>query len=805
MLILDDVNHLSQLENLAGSRGWFGHGSRIIITTRDADLLRSHLVDKKGPPGVDEIYEIKPMSHVESHQLFCQKLFRGDPPTMRFLELIKSVIIYANGLPLALCVLGSFFSGLRKIEWEVALKMLKKDSNNDIFKVLRLSYDALNHVEKTIFLDIACFFNMWGKDEVTQILESRGLEATAGMKNLIDKSLLVEIELGNIKYIEMYDLVQEMGRLIVSDEWPDDLGRRSRLWCSHDIDLVLKRNMGTEATKCVVLPFTFEKDEANWNPASFLRMKLLQLLIISCNFSLPRGLMGLPWTLKVLHWYGYPSEALPSTEEMDQLVYLKMQNSKIKRLSIDTQSMYELKILDLSHSRNLLQTPNFLRFQNLKRLLLEGCISLVEIHSSLGQLPFLVELNLKDCLNLKFLPKKLETNSLEEFVISGCIQVINLPEFGEEMKKLITLDVKETSIAELPESLGSLTSVETLDLMGCQNLVGLPQNFHKLKCLKVLDISGCSSIFKLPENLIENEALEKLDASETNIVERHSFAKGLTLPAAIFNIVTLTELDFSYCNIVDGIIPNDLSGLSSLQRLDLSGNEFVSLPDGCVSNILNLKYLYLNSCPKLRFLPQPSPGLHLMDAGECGSLRTLSDKKLLHLFTSIEQDGQHADGSKRIASFSVTIPGSEIPSWFENQNNLPLNEKHVPFVTIDIPEGEWLGIGLCTLIDENICLPRWGFDFKAFDGKYVCCPGRAREHEKEIKSSHLWIVFWKIKEEHGDELRRQYSQIRLKFCTNWEQPPSRSVDIHSVKCGGRLICIGDRMIDDARMANMLKD
>ncbi|KAI9071691.1 hypothetical protein K1719_046350 [Acacia pycnantha] len=169
---------------------------------------------------------------------------------------------------------------------------VEKRFKNDIFEVLRLSYEALNDETKTIFLDIACFFNMWGKDEVTEILESCGLEATTGMKSLIDKSLLAEIELGNIKYIEMHDLVQEMGRLIFYDESPRYLGKRSRLWYSHDIDQVLYKKMGTEVTKGVVLPFTYEQDEANWHPKSFLRMCWLQLLIISCNFSLRHDLEG---------------------------------------------------------------------------------------------------------------------------------------------------------------------------------------------------------------------------------------------------------------------------------------------------------------------------------------------------------------------------------------------------------------------------------------------------------------------------------------------------------------------------------
>lgn len=90
---------------------------------------------------------------------------------------------------------------------------------------------------------------------------------------------------------------------------------------------------GTKAIQGVVLPHNFEKDEVCWHPEALSNLPCLQLLIISCNFGLSLGLKGLPRTVRVLHWYGYPVEALPSTERLDQLVYLKMQNSKIKRLS----------------------------------------------------------------------------------------------------------------------------------------------------------------------------------------------------------------------------------------------------------------------------------------------------------------------------------------------------------------------------------------------------------------------------------------------------------------------------------------
>ena len=51
LLVLDDVDKLDMLNMLAREHDWFGPGSRIIITTRDMQVLNTH--------GVDEIYEVK--------------------------------------------------------------------------------------------------------------------------------------------------------------------------------------------------------------------------------------------------------------------------------------------------------------------------------------------------------------------------------------------------------------------------------------------------------------------------------------------------------------------------------------------------------------------------------------------------------------------------------------------------------------------------------------------------------------------------------------------------------------------------
>ncbi|XP_054814887.1 TMV resistance protein N-like [Prosopis cineraria] len=826
LLILDDVSSIDQLESLAGSMEWFGAGSRVLITTRDVHLLRLH--------HVDSIYEVTPMNKDESLQLFHLKAFtRDQADDQDLLEKSKLVISYAEGLPLALCVLGSFFCGRSADEWEKSLDMLKEDSNNQIFKILKISYDALSPKEKAIFLDIACFFNIWGKDEVTEILESSGLPATIGIPNLIKKSLLDEVEVGYSKYIKMHNLIQDMGRSIVREESPVHVERRSRLWSTEDIVQVLERDSGTDAIEGIVLPFSYDNGRTDWNPNAFSNMSRLRILIISSsiNVCLPFGLKDLPCKLKVLDWHECPLQTLPLDEEVRKLVHLRMKNSKIKRLWHGGKQMENLKFLDLSHSKQLTEAPQFSRFQKLERLVLEGCKELVQIDPSLGQLKSLVEVNLKDCKNLKSLPRELEMASLREFVLCGCTKVKKLPNFGECMKNLLVLDVKETNIAELPESLGSLTNLETLDLRGCQNLVSLPHNIQKLKCLKVLDISNCSNLSKLPKSLNGNKALEKLDASGTTITEvpssigsleklkilslhglkkptskswikRYSFPKGLKLPTSIFSIKSLEELDLSQCNIHDGFLPNDLNGMSSLWKLDLSGNNFTNLPTGCISKLLNLRFLYLNSCPRLQLLPKPSPGLDLMDARGCTSLPTLSEERLLHLFASIDQGGQYAEwkphrlnanswASLSIKTFSVTIPGSEIPLWFQSQKSICQDKEYESSIIVDVPPSDWLGFALCTVLendmfystteaDQNVFCWRYYFVKASYD-KFVFLQGRDRKLEKPINFPHLWILFGQIGKQTCSSLSMDYSRFHLKF------DAERKDGLNYVRCGWRVM------------------
>jgi hypothetical protein len=244
ILVLDDVDQSIQLEKLAGNANWFGLGIKIIIATRDKHLLTAH--------GVDSTYQVNELDDNEALQLFSWHAFKSDEPSNDFVELVKEVISYAGGLPLALVVLGSDLFGKYLHEWKSALYRFKRIPNKKFQEILRISYDGLEDTVKDISLDIACFFKGEELDHVSKILDKRGFFPDYGIKVLMDKSLIYVDDHKYIKYwpnpvksyksLGMRDLLQEMGREIIRQESPKELGKRSRLWFHEDVCHVLEKN-----------------------------------------------------------------------------------------------------------------------------------------------------------------------------------------------------------------------------------------------------------------------------------------------------------------------------------------------------------------------------------------------------------------------------------------------------------------------------------------------------------------------------------------------------------------------------------
>jgi len=227
-IVLDDVDGEDQLEALAGSHGWFGEGSRIIITSRDRHLLNRY---------VDDTYEVKVLNDNEALQLFSWKAFKKPHPEENYVQLSKDVVNYAKGLPLALEVFGSSLFGRRMDFWISARDLLKENPNSEILDKLKISFDGLDDLQQKLFLDIACFFNGANINNITHKLESFGYYPNINIEVLADKSL-ISISCGRLW---MHDLLRKMGQKIVHDE-SEEPGRRSRLCHDKDVIRVLKND-----------------------------------------------------------------------------------------------------------------------------------------------------------------------------------------------------------------------------------------------------------------------------------------------------------------------------------------------------------------------------------------------------------------------------------------------------------------------------------------------------------------------------------------------------------------------------------
>ena len=235
LIVFDDLDGPYQLDQLID---WFGIGSRIIITSRDRQVLKSI--------GVDATYNLKGLNDDEAFQLFCMHAFKKSPSTQNKTELSKRVINFVGGIPLALKVVGSRLCSKSIEEWEGTFDKLQKILDKDIVSVLKISYDALEDTEKDIFLDIACYFKGENVDFVKGILNGCDFFATAGIPVLIDKCLITL----NHDMLYMHDMLQMMAFTIIGTKYSEDPRKGSRLWIADEIYYALKYNrVSTEFLK----------------------------------------------------------------------------------------------------------------------------------------------------------------------------------------------------------------------------------------------------------------------------------------------------------------------------------------------------------------------------------------------------------------------------------------------------------------------------------------------------------------------------------------------------------------------------
>ncbi|XP_059652140.1 disease resistance protein RUN1-like [Cornus florida] len=788
LLILDDVNEQDQLNAVLIMRSWFQQGSKIIITTSNEQLLKAHELHK--------VHKVKGLTDDESFQLFSWHAFGQDHPIEGYMEHTENVVKYCGGLPLALQILGSSLSGRSVDVWESAIKKLEAIPDSQIITKLKISFDSLegDH-DKNLFLDIACFFVGMDQDFVITVLDGCEYYTKVGIDNLI-KRCLVTVNIDN--ELTMHQLLRDMGREIVHRESPKEPSKRSRLCHHKDALNVLIEKTGTEIIEGLILNLHGSNSSEriglgffSWLPVTstlresfstltevdlqtnaFSRMHNLRLLHLN-NVRLAGNYKQFPKKLIWLCWCGFSLEIIPIEFSLGSVVVLDMQNSSLKQVWKGKKFLRSLKILNLSHSHCLTNTPDFSNVPNLERLILKDCMNLIEVHKSIGELGRLVLLDLKDCKNLRELPLEIgRLKSLEYFILSGCSKLYQFPRELGGMESLKMLHADGTAINQ---SLSTTTEVRSW--------------------LSYLWYWG-SGPREIPE---------------------YSISFVLTsLPRS------LTSLCLKDCNLSDDLIPRDLGNLSLLRQLDLSGNPIHSLRES-IKGLTMLQSLVLQDCITLQSLPELPMSLQMLNLRNCRSLKMLinlpnwSSSLLVHLsgcekllesqrLYKLEPIGKidtkimsnlglfsleflknvklafrknmpggryqlfpHVLGLTEFGIFNTYVPGSEVPSWYSfKSTGFPICFKVQP----PSPNLKIDGMNVCVVYTYN---PMAEFDSPP-DPPMTRCSIHVRNRTKRMVWTYwptvigitgniytMWLSHWKIKEELQVDDEVEVSVVLIPF------------------------------------------
>nr|BCM78833.1 candidate crown gall disease resistance protein 4 [Malus hybrid cultivar] len=753
LLILDDVDKLERLKDWIDV-DCFGEGSRVVITTKDRKLLKFY--------GGQWIYEVQKLRYDKALELFSWNAFKRNRPPDDYLSLAQRAIVHAQGLPLALNLIGSHLRNESIDRWQDVLNSYDSYDEKpytDIQIILRKTYDAWDYKLQQVFLDIACFFKGENKDYVLQLLRSSTLNVHQHIIDVLVEKAIIALEHNQIL---MHNLLEKMGKRIVYEESPTEPGRRSRLWHHDDVREVLIDCKGTEKIGGIVVNLP-EPEVITLNAESFSKMENLELFINrDANFS---GRVDyLPNSLRWIDLGGRSIVDIKHTVVLNlssnfhprNLVCFNVPHSGIRHLK-GFKNLAKLTRMNLRGCEFLEKMPDLSGSPNIIELDLSGCTSLVEVDDSVGFLDKLERLNLSKCSKLTRFPTRLGLRSLIWLNLCGCTRLERFPEIEKnKMKSLTYLYIEESGIRELPSSIAYLTGLTNLYADGCelQNVPDLSPN------IRVLNLSYCTSLVEVDDSVGFLDKLERLNLSKCSKLTRFPTRLGLRslisldlrgctrlerfpeieknkmkslkylyigksgireLPSSIAYLTGLLELNAFGCELQN--VP-DLSGSPDIRVLNLSYCTSLVEVDDSVGFLDKLERLHLSGCSKLTRFPTRLGlrSLYELDLGGCRRLESfpeiLNSLKCLYIgesgirelppiayftgFTTLDANGWELQNVKFLPN-GKRVKSDEVSSWMSPDIRLLPDGKKVKFDEVS----SWLSLDLsgCKLSESDFFVP----------------------------------------------------------------------------------------------------
>ena len=287
--------------------------------------------------------------------------------------------------------------------------------------------------------------------------------------------------------------------------------------------------------------------------------------------------------------------------------------------------------------------------------------------------------------------------SLQTLNLAECKSIVELPSCFGNAINLSWLNLYGcSSLVELPSSIGNATNLKILHMDMCTDLVKLPSSIGNLYKLTKFTLKGCSKLEILPTN-INMESLDELNLTECLLLKRfpeistnikHLYLNGTAVeevPSSIKSWSHLDDLHMSYSeNLKES--PHALDIITTLYINDL---EMIEIPLW-VSKISRLRGLKLIGCKKLVSLPQLPDSLSYLEAVNCESLERLdfsfyNPKIYLNFVKCFKLNKEARELIIQTSTDHAVLPGGEVPARFtygaNSGNSMIVNLNHRPLST----------------------------------------------------------------------------------------------------------------------------
>ncbi|GKV31681.1 hypothetical protein SLEP1_g40353 [Rubroshorea leprosula] len=611
VLILDDVWEKFSLRKVGIPDPKAQNGCKVVVTSRSIEVC-SYLSCK--------IVKVQPLSQEESLKLFLNTVGDVVLEVPGLEEILELIVEECAGLPLAIVVIAGSMRGVDDVNvWRNALAELRdhvksvKDSNDEIFKRLRFSFDRLDSLEvKNCFLYCSFFkedylfsrrelIECWIDEGIFDGLPSREAAYDRGHaiidrleKNfLLEKDYIFPLRIA-VDGVKMHDMVRDVAITSIGLEFGYMIKAGMNL-----VELPDEHGWVKDPKKLSLMANNILKVPLSLSP----KCSTLSTLILSSNPNLseiPESFFGEMLTLKVLDLSGTAIETLPnSISELKNLSTLRLQLCKKLKYLPSLANLKGLKKLDL-HRAGIEVLPQGMEMLiSLQYLDLLFCPNLKEIQTgillNLSSLQYLAVCFLRETTIVRNFEevarlKKLETlecnfddiqhfnyfvNKFKDFQSATAYSLVvgsAKDMFRKSKHELVITDCEiEEECIVLPNKLEDLwimrckimgSSLSKIVLLEKANELRTCNinSCEKIECVVELDSSSSSSSLRCPVF----DKLEELSLSELPRLCELVRVEGEATPSHVFS--NLKKLHVMLCSGIRKLLPLEL--LQTLQNLE---------------------------------------------------------------------------------------------------------------------------------------------------------------------------------------------------------------------------------------------